>query len=150
MLFAWLVRHLERLVGELQYHEVRAGRVAALGRVQGRPRRRGSSGLVTPTDRFDVLLDAFRPCLRRAYIPRAAASRMHLFAERPGPRGETQMALFDRGGERAERMAAVNRQVNGRHGRFVLRSAATLPLPEVYRDKFSEYDICEVRGNVCF
>jgi hypothetical protein len=40
--------------------------------------------------------------------------------------------------------------VNEVHGRFALRSAATLPLFEVYKDPANEFDICDVRGKVCF
>ena len=58
----------------------------------------------------------------------------------------TQLGLFDR----AERLAVLKREVNGRQGRFAVRSAATLPLSGIYRDKAGEYDICDVRGKVCF
>jgi hypothetical protein len=40
--------------------------------------------------------------------------------------------------------------INVKQGRFALRSAATLPLAEVYRDQANGYDICDVRGKVCF
>jgi DNA polymerase V len=75
---------------------------------------------------------------------------MHLFADRLTPSGETQLALFDRGDDGAAKVAALKKGINERHGRFVLRSAATLPLFEIYRDKANEYDICDVRGNACF
>ena len=78
------------------------------------------------------------------------AYRMHLFADQLTSAGQTQMALFDRGDDRAAKVAALKRGVNDRHGRFVLRSAATLPLFDVYRDRANEYDICDVRGKACF
>jgi hypothetical protein len=31
-----------------------------------------------------------------------------------------------------------------------VRSGATLPLTEVYADKAQSYDICDVRGKLCF
>ena len=31
-----------------------------------------------------------------------------------------------------------------------MRSAATLALPEIYKDKSTEYDVCDVRGKMCF
>ena len=109
VIYAWLVRNLERLVEELEFHEVRAGKVATwVGYRDGRAGE-GSSGLVTPTNQFDVLLDAFRPCLRKAWIPRALAARMHLFADRLAPAGQTQLALFDRGDDRRERIAALKK-----------------------------------------
>jgi DNA polymerase V len=109
----------------------------------------GQAGL-TPTDRFDVLLDALRPCIRRAWIPHAEAGRMHLFADRLTPRSPGQLGLFDGPGERAETLARVKREVNLRHGRFAIRSGATLPLASIYADSANEFDICDVRGKSCF
>lgn len=150
VLWAWLVRNLERLIEELDFHEVRAGRLAAwVGYRDGRIGE-GHANLAAPSDRFDILLDALRPCLRRAWIPRVPAARMHLFAERLSPRSPYQLGLFDRPGDRAEAIARLKREVNARHGRFVLRSGATLPLVEVYRDRSNEFDICDVRGKMCF
>ena len=150
VLYGWLVRNVERLIEELEFHEVRTAKVATwVGYRDGRAGE-GNSSLVTPSNRFDVLLDAFRPCLRQAWIPRALASRMHLFANKLTPEGETQLALFDRGDDRAAKVAAMKKGINERHGRFVLRSAATLPLFDIYRDRANEYDICDVRGKVCF
>ena len=49
--------------------------------------------------------------------------------------------IHGRGGER---------EVNEALGRFTLRSGATLPLKDVYRDEAQQYDICDVRGKICF
>ena len=75
---------------------------------------------------------------------------MHLFAERLVPRSPAQLGLFDGDVRRAGAIAAVKREVNSRHGRFALRSAATLPLVGIYRDPSNEWDICDVRGKMCF
>jgi hypothetical protein len=78
---------------------------------------------------------------------------MHLFADRLTPARETQLSLFDRGDggdDRRERVAALKRGVNEMHGRFILRSAATLPLFDIHKDPANEYDICDVRGKACF
>jgi DNA polymerase V len=150
VIWAWLVRNLERLVAELEYHEVRAGRLALwVGYRDGRSGE-GRAGLESPSDRFDVLLDAYRPCMRRAWIPRASAQRMHLFAERLSPRGWSQRGLFDAPPRRAEAVAAMKRAINASRDRIVLRSAATLPLAEFYRDRANEYDICDIRDKMCF
>ena len=150
VIWAWLVRNLERLVEELEYHEVCTGRVAVwIGYRDGRAGE-GRASLEAPSDRFDVLLDVLRACVRRAWIPRATASRMHLFAERLTPKLPSQLGLFDPDGSRAEAVAHLKREVNRRHGRFAVRSAATLPLVGVYRDPSNGYDICDVRGKMCF
>jgi hypothetical protein len=89
----------------------------------GQSERSGRATLEAPTDRFDVLLDVFRPCLRRAWLPRVLAGRMHLFAEDLRPHAPRQLGQFD-GLEAAEAATALKRAVNDRHGRFALRSAA--------------------------
>ncbi len=75
---------------------------------------------------------------------------MHLFAEELRPRRDRQLTLFDDVPEQAKAISVLKKSVNERHGRFVLRSAATLPLGRVYDDRANEYDICDVRGKVCF
>jgi hypothetical protein len=60
------------------------------------------------------------------------------------------LSLFDAPADRAEVIAAVKREVNRKHGRFVLRSGATLPLREAYADPSQSFDICDVHGKMCF
>lgn len=55
-----------------------------------------------------------------------------------------------RDGDPREVLARLKRDVNIRHGRFKLRSGATLPLVDVYGDEVNEYDICDIRGKACF
>jgi nucleotidyltransferase/DNA polymerase involved in DNA repair len=152
VLYAWLVRNLERLIEELEFHAVRAGKLTVWVAYRDGQVGLGQSSLAAPSDRFDVLLDAARPCLRRAWVPRVAATRMHLFAERLTPRACAPLGLFDGPGDRdrGEAIARLKREVNARIGRFALRSAATLPLAAIYRDTSNEYDICDVRGKICF
>ena len=105
---------------------------------------------MTPDDRFDLLLAALRPCLRRAWIPGAVANRMHLLAGRRAPKAATQLGLFDRPAAVAERIARLKAQVNRRLGRWTLRSAATLPLASVYDDRANYLDACDIHGKMGF
>lgn len=150
VLWAWAVRHLERLVDELECHEVLAGRVTVWVVYRDGQAGEGRSRLESPSDRFDVLLEAVRAGVRRAWRPRATAQRMHLFADLLSPRRTWQRGLFEPPVGRAEAVAELKRYVNRRHGRFALRSAATLPLAAIYRDRANSYDICDVRGKMCF
>src|SRR5262249_9335838 len=91
VLWAWLVRNLERLVEELVHHRVLTGRVAVwVGYRDGRAGE-GRATLQVPSNRFDTLLDTLRPCLRHAWLPRTLASRMHLFAEELTPDAPRQL-----------------------------------------------------------
>jgi hypothetical protein len=80
----------------LVYYRVLTGRVAVwVGYRDGRAGE-GTASLQVPTNRFDALLDPFRPCLRSAWLPRALAARMHRFAEDLTPDAPRQLGLFDR------------------------------------------------------
>ena len=152
VLYAWLVRNLERLIEELEYHAVLAGRLTVWVSYKNGQVGQGRTTLTVPSDRFDALLDAARPCLRRAWVPRVAAQRMHLIAEHLTPRRSAPLGLFETPGaaEKAGTLAELKARVNARHGRFALRSGATLPLAAIYGDGANSYDICDVRGKICF
>jgi DNA polymerase V len=152
ILYAWLVRNLERLIEELEYHGVAAGRLTVCIPYKSGQSGVGQTSLGVPSDRFDILLDAARPCLRRAWIPRALATHMHLIAEELTTRRDCPFDLFDPPSRRGQALAIarLKREINARHGRFVIRSAATLPLAPIYRDTANEYDICDIRGKSCF
>jgi nucleotidyltransferase/DNA polymerase involved in DNA repair len=150
-LWAWIVRNLERLVEELQYHTVRVGKLTVhLLNREGY----GTSGdviLHVPTDRFDLLMDAARRAFLKALIPGFSATHTHVIATHLQYRSRcVQRGLFDPPAERAEAVALVKREINARCGRFAVRSGATLYLTEVYRDKAQSYDICDVHGKTCF
>src|SRR5262245_49858882 len=85
--YAFLVRNVERLVEELEFHAVRAGALSVyVMHWDGTEGYRGVE-LDSPTDRFDLLLDAARYCFRGAWVKGLAASRMHVNAfqlRRPG------------------------------------------------------------------
>jgi DNA polymerase V len=150
VLYAWLVRNLERLIEELEFHAVLAGRLTVWVAYKDGQVGVGQATLALPTDRFDLLLDAARPCLRRAWVARVPATRMHLIAERLILRGQRPLGLFDPPAVRAEAIARLKQAVNERIGRFALRSGATLPLGPIYHDPANAYDICDIRGKMCF
>ena len=151
ILYAWLVRNVERMVEELSYYKTLTSRLTVWVGYKNGGSGQGQFDLDIPTDRFDLLLDAARPCLRKAWIPRAQATRMQVIAERLRARADGQRNLFEApGAERAAALAKVKREINRRLGRFSLRSGATLPLAAIYRDSVNSYDICDIRGKICF
>lgn len=149
-LHAWLVRNLERLIEELRYHRVMPGKLTLWVGYRDGIAGEGHARLAVPTDRFDLLLDALRPCLRQAWRRGHPANRMHLIAEDLADRDAAQASLFEPPSPRVEAVAEVKEKVNRRIGRFALRSGATLPLADIYADGANGYDICDVRGKVCF
>lgn len=150
LLWAWCVRYVERLIEELHYHNVRTTALAVQVAWKSGDATGGTASIPTPTDRFDDLLDAARVALRRAYVPGATATHMHVLATELRRGKGFQLSLFDAPDPRRERIAAAKRVVNERHGRFKVRSGATLYLPKVYADPANDFDICDVRGKICF
>ena len=153
VLYAWLVRNLERLIEELRYHEVLAGKLAVWVGYRDGSFGCGAARLAAPSDRFDVLLETARPLLRRAWLPRHSAARMHLFAENLSPRRLAQQGLFEPPGDRAEAITRLKHEVNRRIGRFALRSAATagrsFPSGAMAASRLSAGATAEARAAFC-
>jgi DNA polymerase V len=150
LLWAWAVRHVERLIEELHFHAVRTDALGVEVAWKDGASTGGLCRLSCPSDRFDELLDAARVALRRAFVPGGTATHLHVIAPELRRAKGFQLSLFDDPDPRRERVAAVKAAVNDRYGRFKLRSGTTLFLPKVYKDPANDFDICDVRGKVCF
>ena len=149
VMYDWLVRNLERLIEELHFHEVRPATLSVAVAYHDADSAIGVVPLSVPSDRFDVLLDAARIGLRRAFRSGEIATHMHVIASNLR-RGPWQQSLFDSPSERLGEIAKVKREINERHGRWKLRSGATLWANDFYQDHSNEFEICDVRGKFCF
>jgi hypothetical protein len=72
-------------------------------------------------------------------------THVHLFAEMLVLQEAFQRCLFCE--PASNRLDDLRRAINQKHGHAAVRSAATLPLDEVYSDPLALYDI---RGKQCF
>src|SRR5262249_12214040 len=79
-LLAGLARNAERLVEELEFHLVWAGQLSVAVQCHDGSGGCARAPLQDPTDRFDLLLEAGRAALTRAWRPGKGANRMHLIA----------------------------------------------------------------------
>jgi DNA polymerase V len=150
LLWAWTVRHIERLIEELHFHVVRTDALGVQIAWTDGESTGGLCRLPCPSDRFDELLDAARVALRRAYVPNGTATHLHVVAPELRRAKGFQLSLFDDLNPQRDAVATVKAAVNDRFGRFKLRSGMTLYLPKVYKDPANDFDICDVRGKVCF
>ena len=138
------------MVEELEFHVVWAGQLSVAVSCKDGTGACVRAPLENATDRFDLLMEAGRVALGRAWTPGKQVNRMHLLASdlrRPGFR---QRGLFEPPEKQARAVTKLKREVNATVGRFALRSGATLPLYDVYRDEAQSYDICDVHGKICF
>ncbi|MBP3957816.1 nucleotidyltransferase [Gemmata sp. G18] len=150
LLWAWTVRHIERLIEELRFHVVRTDALGVQVAWKDGESTGGVCKLSCPSDRFDELLDAARVALRRAYVPHGTATHLHVIAPELRRAKGFQLSLFDIPDPKREAVAAAKAAINARYGRFKVRSGTTLHLPKVYKDPANDFDICDVRGKVCF
>ena len=149
-LYGWLVRNVERLIEELQFHEVRPAVLTVHVSYFEPESAGGPVRLDVPSDRFATLLEAAKVGLARAWRPGKVATHMHLVASDLRRQGAWQQSLFEPPVPRADAVARVKREVNEELGRFTLRSGATLFANEFYADPANEHDVCDVRGKFCF
>ena len=148
--WAWAIRNLERLIEALEFHGLQAGRLSLQLEYKHGPSTGADVNLGAPTARYDMLLAAARCLWSQAQRPLLPLYRMHYIAAKLQSRGAEQLGLFEPPPQRDAALRQLKREVNDRHGRFALRSAATLPLKEIYIDDAHSYEICDIHGKTCF
>jgi hypothetical protein len=129
------VRNIERLVEEQEFHGAKAGVLSVYAGHKDGPSGFARLLLPSPTDRFDLLVETGREAVGRAGRPDRPATRMHVIASQLRRPKCIQPGLFDPPSEQAHAVAKLKREVNAELGHFTLRSGATLPLADVYRDE---------------
>ncbi len=149
VLYGWLVRNLERLIEELQFHEVRPSTLTVTLAYQDADPALATIHLPIPSDRFDLLLEAARSGLRRCWKPQKMATHMHLVASGL-LRGPWQQSLFDLPNPRLEAVARVKWEINEQLGRWTIRSGSTLWANRWYQDPTNQFEVCDIRGKFCF
>ena len=150
LIWGWVIRNLERLAEELEYHGVMAGKLLVIFDYKNGPTVTEVVSTGPPTRRFSLLLEAVRHAWKRVYVPGLLLYRMHLIADHLQYRGLEQLGLFDPPLEQDRATTRLKLDVNARHGRFALRSAATLPLREIYLDEAHGFEVCDIHGKTCF
>jgi nucleotidyltransferase/DNA polymerase involved in DNA repair len=149
-LTGWVARNTERLVEALDYHQVDCSVLAMSLAFKEGGAASWRSSLPIATADFSLLYEAGLKLLNCCWSPGIVVSYMHLIAEQLSVREFAQRSLFDTPNQRKRAIAEVKRQINEKVGRFTLRSGATLPLADLYADKTSSYDICDIYGKTCF
>lgn len=149
IIWAWIIRNLERLVAELDHYQLLTRRLTLI--IEQQMDRGWSDRFSFPveTSAFEHLLVGVRAMFERndLHIP---VVKMHLLAEELSRRSVRQLSLFERDDPVRQRVAAAKQAINLRIERFAVRSGATLPLEEIHKDETNEYDICDIRGKMCF
>jgi len=148
-LTGWVARNAERLVEALDYHGVYCEQLAmSLGFKDGGSAARQTS--LAATAGFQSLYLASLRLLASCWPAGRVVSYMHLIAEKLTARQDAQRNLFGESDPRQQASDRVKRSINQRLGRFAIRSGATLPLDDIYRDATNSHDICDVYGKTCF
>jgi hypothetical protein len=146
----FVVRNTERLIEALDFHKLYCEQ---LGMDLGFKDKTGSCyrfSLPEATADFRVLVRVAQQLLGVVWHHGKPVHYMHLIAERLCRRKQYQRSLFSQVHPKWAAVAHVKRTINQKIGRFVLRSAATLPLNDVYADPATSYDICDIYGKTCF
>lgn len=150
-LTAWVVRNVERLIEELDFHEVLAEQLSFAVEFKEGGGWCGRAAFMTPTASFKDITAAAKALLAEARGPGKRITAMHLLAEQLRDRHSFQRGLFPNAdAEQEETVAGLKRSINERMGRFAVRSGETLWLRDIYADDANDFDICDVRGKICF
>lgn len=143
---AFVVRNVERLVEALDYYQLSANQLALELEFTGQDGRSARCNLMGSRNDFDAILQAALFLLPFAWQPLdAKVHYMYVIAGDLTSTFNRQLSLFDQSPSR-DLKYAINKAV----GRFALRSAATLPLTDVYANSANDFDICDIPEKTCF
>lgn len=148
--WSFVVRNLERFIEALQFHGLQPGRISLYILYRDDIERHAGTRLLAASDRFDVLLSAFKFCFQQCWLPGRLVARMHLFGTELQGDGYVQPGLFDPPDAKARAVAIAKREVNAELGRFAVRSAQTLFLNDIYSDEANNYESCDIQGKMVF
>ena len=147
---AWLIRNTERLIEALQNYAFYCARVALYLGYKDDRSTFGEMNLWEPSAHFEELGPSFRMLFEKGWKSGQKLHYMHVFALHLQFPGTYQQSLFSRKSSFTPSRSDVMKLVNARNGRFAVRSAATLPLQDIYEDQANDYDICDIQGKLCF
>lgn len=148
--WGWTVRNLERFIEALQFHQLKPATIGYQLMYRSGQGAYHRVKLTAPTDRFDLLLDGLKHCWKRCWYPGEVATYMHIFGHDLHAEGESQLGLFEPPSEKAIALAKAKSLINARLGRFTLRSAATLPINDIFVDDANNYESCDIQGKMVF
>jgi nucleotidyltransferase/DNA polymerase involved in DNA repair len=146
---AWIIRNVERLIEALDYHLVFCEQVALSVEFKDASAAGRRANLASATADYGLIATATLQMWNQIWQGQRLAY-MHVIAERLSSRRCFQRGLFDQPSEQQQAVADAKRQINQRIGRFALRSAATLPLVQLYGDRANNYEVCDIHGKTCF
>ena len=145
---AWIIRNIERLTDALEHHGYVCDKLGLMLGYKDGTGSYGTAVLLGPTAYFEHLAPIARELFETGYKTGKKVHYMHLIAERIQFKKDAQTSIFQKEPEKS--LTGTANFVNRHTGRFSVRSAATLPLTDIYRDDANEYDICDIYGKTCF
>lgn len=147
ILNGWLIRNIERLIEALFAYGYQCGRFCL--ELQAKDQTGWSKQVLLHghTDAFETLVPAAQKLLRQINPSGIPISYMHVIAKDLRVSGQRQLSLLD---QKSSQANCLKNKVNQSIGRFALRSAATLTLPELYSDQAHDHEICDIYGKTCF
>ena len=149
-LTAWVARNTERLVEALDYHCVYCEQLAMSLEFKNGGSAAQQTSLAAATADFRSLYAGGRAAVGGLLAVRAGGF-LHALDCRETRRPRICPTQPVEGSDpRQQAIDRVKRLINQRLGRFAIRSGATLPLDDIYRDMTNSYDICDVYGKTCF
>ncbi|HTQ40771.1 MAG TPA: nucleotidyltransferase [Pirellulales bacterium] len=146
---SWIVRNVERLIEALDFHLVFCEQIALAVEFKDASAAALRASLPSATADYGQIVTATLQMWEQMGRGKTLAY-MHVLAERLSSRRCFQRGLFDQPTEQQQRLADAKRLINQRVGRFTLRSAATLPLTQLYGDPANNYEVCDIAGKTCF
>ncbi|MFC1615661.1 nucleotidyltransferase [Patescibacteria group bacterium] len=149
-IWGFLVRNLERLADALWQKGVETLRLEIILITSDGRYFKYVQSLPDYTYSYYLLLKALRFGFKKVFKTNVSYCATHLVAWPVRSVQQKQLSLFSLEKNKRKKIVQAKRAVNKKFGLYVLRSASTAYVPEVFKDKTSNFEISDVGGKFCF
>ncbi len=149
VVYAFLERHIDRIVEELELHSLVAGRVAvAIDATERSYSDRAT--LPQQTALAELLLLTAKSCVRECWEDKPEVRRIWVSVDKLAPEAAAQRSLFDQPDSGMLVRAALRRRARELFGRDSIRSGLSLWLPKSANDPQQSFQLSDIRGKTVF
>ncbi len=148
--WGFLVRNLERFADALWKEHLETNRLHIILVTSGQYYMKQVEQLSDYTNSFPVLLKALNRGFQKVFLNGVSYSAVHLLGEPLRSTEGKQLNLFVPEDRKYKKIVKVKEVVNSKFGLFTVRSGVTAYCPEVFKDKTSDFEICDIEGKFCF
>lgn len=150
IIFAFLVRNMERLVDSIVAQKIEVKKLVLLIISSSGNVFKGEVLLSDYTSSFTLIFAEFKKIFLRIFNELYSYSGLHLIAEEIRGLYLKQLNLFDFETVKLKKISTIKEKINAKFGVFALRMADTAYINDVFADDANNFEVSDMDKKFCF